>query len=117
MAKKKGGKKGGKKGKKGTDGGVKIVVETTKEMEKEREMLKTTGLPLGSRFSMKRRAENIRGEVASARLKTCMLKQGDALSLRGLALESTPEEFGWGVPPFEKMVTFHGIFSILQYPS
>jgi hypothetical protein len=104
MAKKKGGKKGGKKGKKGGDVGVKIVVETTKEMEKERDLLKTTGLPLGSRYSVKRRAESIRGEVASARLKTCMLKQDGVLSLRGLALEATPEELGWGVPPFEKMV-------------
>jgi len=99
-------KKGkGKKGKKGKGKGevVKAVIETTKEMQRERELLKATGLPLGYRFSMKSRAEAIRGEVAEARLKACMLKKGGSLALRGLALEAVPDEIGWGVPPFEKM--------------
>jgi hypothetical protein len=104
MAKKKGAKKGGKKGSKGDDENIKVAVVTTKEMEKERELLKTTGDPLGTRYSMKRRADSIRGEVATSRLKACLLKHGEVLSLRGLALESTPDEFSWGVPPFEKMV-------------
>mmetsp|Transcript_578 Transcript_578/g.1254 ORF Transcript_578/g.1254 Transcript_578/m.1254 type:complete len:468 (+) Transcript_578:288-1691(+) len=98
-------KKGGKKKKGGAKGAKteKVVVETTKEMEKERAMYTTTGLPLGYRFSMNRKAESIRAEVSEARLKTCMLKKTESLNLRGLALESVPEQIGWGVPPFEDM--------------
>jgi hypothetical protein len=61
----------------------------------------TTGMPLGARYGLKRRADAIRLEVASARVKTCMLKKSGELSLRGLNLEECPEEFSWGVPPFE----------------
>jgi hypothetical protein len=60
MAKKKGGKKGKKGGK---DVKVAIVVETTKEMERERALVKTMGVPLGARYSTKRRADAIRAEV------------------------------------------------------
>lgn len=45
--------------------------------------------------------------MAAARLKTCMIKKTARLSLRGLALEDVPAEFGWGVPPFEGM--WHGL--------
>ena len=63
--------------------------------------LQTTGMPLGARYGLKRRADAIRLEVAGARLKSCMLKKDSVLSLRGLSLEECPEEFTKGVPPFE----------------
>ena len=65
MGKKKGGKKGKKKG--GDDGKAKIVVETTKEMELERASIKANALPVGSRYSTIRRADQIRAEVRIGR--------------------------------------------------
>jgi len=58
-------KKGGKKGKKGKAGDAKepIIVETTKEMERERALVKSGAQPLGARYSLKRRADAIRAEV------------------------------------------------------